>query len=908
MRGLYPAIDLADDIVDLSRFPLSGFVLGVPTPKRPDQADGALQLDRLIRALTGLDWACLLLAEPVAEAATMAQRNLVIKELRTVQAAAQAEKAPAPLASYYAELLTLAVKAFGSGIDVGMWRTGVYLLGNSTSYHTLASVWRQIFSGDESLPEPVRVFDSAETGQLAVDWALPDVPGSRGPGHYQHPVQFQTLLTSNQLAAYVHLPQLETCGFKVSTVPVFDSVPPSVEGAEVIALGTVVARSRETNTQYNIDVRDLTRHAFVAGVTGFGKTNTIFHLLEQAAARRVPFLVIEPAKAEYRSLLNHPALAGRLRVYTLGNERVSPFRLNPFEPVPGRPLDVHVDLLRAAFSAGFGMWTPLPQVLERSLYRVYEKRGWDIVHGTNRRVPLDAFAPHPDAFPTLSDLVTAVEDVTRELGYGDEKIKADIRAAMHTRLLSLRTGGKGLMLDTTRSLPMNELMEHPTILELEGMGDDNDKALLMGLLFSRIVEYRRGQPHANGLTHLLVIEEAHRSLANVAARAEGESNPRGEAVQTFAKLLAEIRAYGQGVIVADQIPLKLAPDVLKNTHLKIAHRVVSEDDRQVMAGAMAMDKWQMHALTILRPLEAAVFGEGDDAPVLVRMEYLKGDEKRERLDDARIAELMKAAVSSCEICGPAAVCVCATARDIVADPTVHQVIGRVVLSMIEDPSSLDRMWSDIEEVIAARVPAGINLADITRSVLVRAARWFIDRRGSQGAWDYSAAATLADTLARALLQKAGLARSDGDGAPALRRAFQEEALRLHRRTHVPYPMCEAVCNQQPSVCLYRSAVADLVASGRYEQPWRNADDTDLKSTDRRWRETWALCLDAAAELVEQPSSNAVSTRVAMCFEQQMLAADERRAPHIIRVIVKGVHAEATRGDGDAAEGSTKEAA
>jgi hypothetical protein len=399
LDSLYPAIELTRDGVELDQFPLSGFVLGVPTAKPPDPGDGALQLDRLIRSLSGLNWACLVLAEPVDEGATTHLRNAVLNEIRSVQAAAQAEKAPSPLASSYSELLTVALRGLSSGLEVGLWRTGVYLLGDEESYYRLAGVWRGIFSGDESLPEPVRVWDGVDVGQLAVNWALPDMAGAHGPGHFQHPVQYQTLLTSNQLATYVHLPQLETNGFRVSTVPDFDGVPPSLKGDKKIGLGTVNLRSRPTEARYEIALNDLSRHALVAGVTGAGKTNTIFHLLRQAVGCGVPFLVLEPAKTEYRALLNDQVF-GDLRVFTLGDEQVSPFRLNPFEVPEGVTVSQHLDLLRAVFAASFGMWTPLPEVLERCLHEIYRDRGWDLASNSNSRLEgsLDLTPILPNAF------------------------------------------------------------------------------------------------------------------------------------------------------------------------------------------------------------------------------------------------------------------------------------------------------------------------------------------------------------------------------------------------------------------------------------------------------------------------------------------------------------------------------
>src|SRR5262249_16475663 len=239
--------------------------------------------------------------------------------------------------------------------------------------------------------------------------------------------------------------------------------------AERVQLGKVIHRMRVTETSYTIARDSLTKHVFVAGVTGAGKTNTIFLLLKEAPRHGVPFLVLEAAKTEYRALLDHPDVRDMLQIFTLGNENVSPFRLNPFEVPPGIPIGVHIDLLRSVFTASFGMWSPLPQVLEQSLHSIYADRGWNVASNTNDRLGDEELSV--DAFPTLSDLVAKVDEVIKRHGH-DPEAEGRIRGALKARLDSLRAGGKGRLLDVQRSLPIEILLEHPTIIELENMGDD----------------------------------------------------------------------------------------------------------------------------------------------------------------------------------------------------------------------------------------------------------------------------------------------------------------------------------------------------------------------------------------------------------------------------------------------------
>lgn len=890
LNSLYPATDLApEEEVVLNRSPRSGLALGIPTTKPPNSGDGALSIDRLIRAMSGSTWACLVLAEAVDESAIVTLRNSLTYEMRNVEAGTQADKAPSPLAKNYLQLLTAALKALTTGLEIGLWRTGVYLLGETESYYRLSAMWRGIFSGNKSVPEPVRVLDSAEAGVLASNWALPDTPGSPGPGHYRHPLQYQTLLTSNQLAAYVHLPQLETSGFSVRAVPDFDTVPPSIKGDKSVRLGAVVPRTRSLETSaseskdetaYEIGLNDLTRHAFVAGVTGAGKTNTIFYVLKQADVLGVPFLVLEPAKAEYRALLDDASLRGRLQVFTLGNELTAPFRLNPFEVVgwPTVPVGVHLDLLRSVFTASFGMWTPLPQILERCLHAVYEDRGWDITTNSNHR--LDSKSDVADAFPTLAEVAAKAEEVIQKLGY-ESKIADDMRAALVTRLNGLRIGGKGSMLDVQRSLPMKALLDRPTVLELQSMGDDDDKAFLMGLFLIRLYEYRRAEGAVHRLQHLIVIEEAHRLLTNAGPQtSSGEGNPRAKAVETFANLLAEIRDYGQGVIVADQVPVKLAPEVMKNTNLKIVHRVVAADDRTALAGTMAMNAQQAGSLATFRRGQAAVFSEGDDAPILVQVPLVKDLQGQDPPKDKRVKESIAEIVKSngmlfqpllpeVDMSDPAAYMARDAARTLADDPTFRRDFVRVVVSITEDDGALDRLWNDLILRTQANLKGGMDERVMWRSLVIYASSWFAHRRGSQEGWSYADTAELEDKL-RSVLR----AKVENKNALQALKLFRTLMYRLHPRPFEPFIGCAKICTQDPPVCLYRRAVADFIAQSKEDLVgrWKSATRSGVTPAEHL-KQTWEFSRCASNDIIEaHPVQTDAIRRIRLCFEQHMLSS------------------------------------
>ncbi|MFL6136602.1 MAG: ATP-binding protein [Frankiaceae bacterium] len=886
LAALYPSVTTTAEDASLPRWPLGGMVLGVPTAKAPEAVDGALPMDRLFRALGGTGWSALVLAQPVDESFTLDVRLRVINEMRSAETASKTSGVPSPLAEHYVELLKSALDELAQGQATGAWRTAVYLLGDGDSYYQLASVWRGVFAGERSKPEPMRVWDRAEAPELATRWAMPyPVQNDGAPGRYRRPFSHQTLLSSKQLAAYVHFPQFETNGIAVEMVPDFDTVPPAVDGTATVGVGTVVERGRRTDVEYRLRTGALARHAFVTGVTGSGKTNTVFHLMKQAVAAGVPFLVLEPAKTEYRALLDDPSLGPSLRVFTLGNESVAPFRLNPFEVPDGIPVAVHIDLLRSVFSVSFGMWTPLPQVLEVCLHEVYVDRGWDVTAGTNRR--LDARSDPAAAFPTLSDLVAKVDDVAGRLGY-EERITSDIRAALTTRLNSLRTGGKGRMLDCRRSYPMAALLREPTVLELEGMGDDDDKAFVMALLMVRLVEHLRAAGDLAELRHLLVIEEAHRLLANPgggARREEGESDVRGKAVETFTNLLSEIRAYGEGVVVVEQIPAKLAPDVVKNTNLKVAHRIVAGDDRSTLAAAMAMNERQQLSLARLGVGRAAVFVDGEDAPLLVDVPREKGgpgqtwpaaDRVREQMlrlgVTADLPELSLAGPDCDDACAalPAA---CELARELSDDADVRRTVARIVLSALHDPMSLDRTTPELVLQVEARRPRWVDARDAHGRVALHAGMRTAQWLGALGGWTYAETGELGDAVHGALV--AGLAGQGGAEAVERLRAAVRQGL---GDGPGPYVGCAQIWAGEPVPCRCRYVVAGVVATREFDDAWREARAAE--TPEERASRTWGVCQDGAYHAVEFPddaatgddAAAATARRVALCFGQQMMAS------------------------------------
>jgi hypothetical protein len=550
----------------------------------------------------------------------------------------------------------------------GWWRTAVYLAGDGeAAVHAVAGALRSLCGGESTSLDPIRTHflparllrEPARRGQV-----LSLLPAA---GDQRHPLgepfeSLATCLNSDELAVLVNLPQSEIPGLPMRDVGVFalTAAPPAPETVELGSLQDEMGRGLGPVT---LTAAALNRHVFVTGITGYGKTNTCMQVLAEAHSNLngLPFLVIEPAKSEYRRLAQLPALKGRLRVYSIGGDSPLPFRLNPLSPVldadgrPAVPLVRHIDRLKAVFNASFSMYGGMPQVLEQALLEVYVERGWDLYSSANEYLN-PTRSPNGRGFtldersalmPSLQDLHDQIEIVLIRKGYSP-MIRQDMGAVLRSRLGGLMRGNKGLMLNARRSTDLADLFEAPAVIELQDLGDDEDKAFLMALLFVLLYEYaearHRNTPEGQRgkLRHLTLIEEAHRLLQAQRQTAQpGLGDPQGKAVAMFTDMLAEMRAYGEGFLIADQIPTKLAPETLKNSNLKIVHRLVAPDDREATGRCLNLNERQSRHLNNLAPGQAVVHDERVGEAVLVQVHDVKGTRARD-LPDRELLSLLRA--------------------------------------------------------------------------------------------------------------------------------------------------------------------------------------------------------------------------------------------------------------------------
>lgn len=603
---LYEHIDTPNNIKQKEIFTFCSAITGIPTLFDNQKTKNKKMIwhsgiDGLISGLGGRSWIYIVQAFPIQRKQSNNWFESCSREIKDIKEAflhRDIQKSNRS-ALYYIELLEKTLKRLTVGKQLGLWQTGVYFASSEKeTVKSGATLLSSLHSGDKSTPEPIRCHLCNKESDI---------------------MPFINCYNSKELFNFISVPSKEFPGFRVDEQVNFD-IDIQNEKEKPISIGQIKDSTKVLDQHYcTISINDLNRHGLVAGVTGSGKTNTIFNLLLQAyKIYKIPFLIIEPAKAEYRNLLHG---INDLIVFTIGEERPNistPFRCNPFYFPQGISLQTHIDFLKAVFNASFVMYAPMPYILEECLYKIYEDKGWDLVTSINVR------GNEISAFPTLSDLYIKVDEVVERIGYQD-RTSMDIRAALKTRINNLCIGGKGMMLNTKQSIPFSKIMKTPTVFELKYLGNDEEKAFMIGLILMAVWEYYESQQGisekiSNDLNHLMVIEEAHRLLKNVPTEkvSEDQSNIKGKSVETFCHLMSEIRAYGEGVLVSEQIPTKLAPDVIKNSNLKIMHRVVAKDDRDVMGEAMNFNSFQNRHACTLNVGEAIFYGEGLDRPIKIQ--------------------------------------------------------------------------------------------------------------------------------------------------------------------------------------------------------------------------------------------------------------------------------------------------
>lgn len=431
-----------------------------------------------------------------------------------------------------------------------------------------------------------------------------------------------TLVSGKEMALQLSLPRRSTSTVSVIETQAFGRCVQRLETATAtekhkkINVGNIRHLWQNTNQKIEFDIDKLTGHVFVTGSTGAGKSNTIYEIVSQVSAAGVPFLIVEPAKGEYKHVFGH-----RKDVRVLGtNPAMSELlRINPFAFPKGIHVLEHIDRLVEIFNVCWPMYAAMPAVLKEATLHAYEQCGWDLNTSIN--------VADAGLFPTFSDLLDALNEVIASSEYSDE-IKGNYVGALATRVRSLTNGLNGQIF-CADEISDEELFDRNVIIDLSRVGSQESKALIMGILIMRLSEYRMTSSGMNQpLRHLTVLEEAHNILRRTSTEQSTEgANVAGKAVEMLTNAIAEMRTYGEGFLIADQSPNAVDIAAIRNTNTKIVMRLPDDADRQLAGKSAAMTDEQLQELARLPRGVAVVYKNNWLEPVLCQVKRFEGGEK-----------------------------------------------------------------------------------------------------------------------------------------------------------------------------------------------------------------------------------------------------------------------------------------
>lgn len=424
------------------------------------------------------------------------------------------------------------------------------------------------------------------------------------------------VLPSHLLQNLISVPTKPFIGLEFKKCTEYNLNPPACDEYDKIVLGTLLWNGIDTGVEICVSKKELNRHMFVCGMTGSGKTNSVCSILEGIGD--INYTVIEPVKGEYHSLKG-------IKRRTMISGDSTAIRLNPFWFPKGSSLQYHIDSLKLIISSAFELTAAMPNILEQCLNFVYMDCGWDLSSSKNI---YDGKLPETELYPTFESLCNRISEYIDNSDFAGE-LKSNYRGALLSRLQSFTSGAKGDLLNTTEHISFEEWNSDNFVIELDALADDSDKAIVMGALlvqYFQFIKYRYEHKAEDGLKHVFVLEEAHHLFAeSQPVQGEGQ-NSTGHLVKMLNNLLAEIRAYGEGFIIIDQSPSAISSSVLKNTGVKLVHKVDFGEDIQLLESVLLLEK-DDRTVPALAKGDALVRFSTMPAPSMVHMALCNNKEK-----------------------------------------------------------------------------------------------------------------------------------------------------------------------------------------------------------------------------------------------------------------------------------------
>lgn len=507
--------------------------------------------------------------------------------------------------------------------------------------------------------------------------------------------RFPFIITADEAASFFRLPigdDRVNAGLTVNeTERVSKTYSQNLINAGDIEIGKLKSSS---DNSIGFTLKDLAKHMLIVGTPGSGKTTFSIGLLDRLwKDHHIPFLVIEPAKNEYRALVQS---IPDIQVFTPGKNFISPFVFNPFIPPKNVRLETYKSTLKTAFAAGVSMSTPLDKIFEDTINNCYSDFRWLDTYTTDNKGQIF----------NITDFIKCFQYTFDEIGYtGDAK---NIGRAGIVRLKSLIN-----LFDNYYSIPIEDLLTKPTIIELAAIENSDQKALIIALLLLSILAYvNANYVGEGGLRNFILLEEAHVLLDADTNAGEGSANPSAIAQGLVKRMLAEIRSYGVGIAIADQSPRKVGIDIVALTDIKVAFRLVESQDKEILANSTSMSEIQMSRLAKLKPGEAFLFFNRLDEPEeIITPDYRLNNQISISMSDDGIKQLCTYWNDRQELLRPYPECTfapccekcCDYNRRLLAREVARRIFRKNIPVYTKDTEPVKKTLSRITELIKAEL-------------------------------------------------------------------------------------------------------------------------------------------------------------------------------------------------------------
>lgn len=533
------------------------------------------------------------------------------------------------------DILDMQMERLKQCAALGMWKFASYVI--SEDYNTtnnVAHMYLSLTQGEESfISQPsVNIWD-AEDSKDEIAIMLREI------SHLQHPlfrlksevnnnllmyptiVDATTTVSGRELAYAFNLPRKSVAGFPVIECAEFGrnvvTYDDSICSEKQVELGWIFHMHHKENNNVELSVNSLTSHTFITGSTGAGKSNTICKMLSNIEQQGIPFLVVEPAKGEYKHIFGNKK---NVSVYGTNPQIMPLLKLNPFSFPEGIHILEHLDRLVEIFNVCWPMYAAMPAVIKNAIEKSYEDCGWNLTESSNDY--------GRDMYPTFADVARNIRSIIDSSEYDTEN-KGAYKGSLLTRLQSLTNGINGIIFNTDE-LSEHELFDKNVIIDLSRVGSSETKSLIIGMIVLKLQEYRMTSGNINStLNHVTVLEEAHNLLKHTSTEQSSESaNLLGKSVEMISNAIAEMRTYGEGFIIADQAPALLDMSVIRNTNTKIIMRLPDISDRELVGRSANLNDKQIKELAKLPCGIAAVYQNEWIQPVLCQVDkYNDNSEK-----------------------------------------------------------------------------------------------------------------------------------------------------------------------------------------------------------------------------------------------------------------------------------------